>query len=74
MQDRSEYKCYLKQHRRLYPETPIPKPIGKHCCHKTQKKHLTQAQLSEQTGIHRTMIGRIERGDYMPTIPQLKKL
>ena len=25
---------------------------------KRQKKHLTQAQLSEQTGIHRTMIGR----------------
>ena len=41
---------------------------------KRQKKHLTQAQISEQTGIHRTMIGRIERGDYMPTIPQLEKL
>ena len=39
-----------------------------------EKKHLTQAQLSEQTGIHRTMIGRIERNDYMPTIPQLEKL
>ena len=41
---------------------------------KRQNKHLTQAQLSERTGIHRTMIGRIERGDYMPTIPQLEKL
>ena len=41
---------------------------------KRQKKYLSQAQLSEQTGIHRTMIGRIERGDYMPTIPQLEKL
>lgn len=26
---------------------------------KRQKKHLTQAQLSEQTGIHRTMIGAL---------------
>ena len=41
---------------------------------KRQKKYLSQAQLSEQTGIHRTMIGCIERGDYMPTIPQLEKL
>ena len=41
---------------------------------KRQKKNLTQAQLSERTGIHRTMIGPIKPGDYMPTIPQLEKL
>ena len=41
---------------------------------KREEKHLTQAQLSEITGIHRTMIGRIEREDYIPTIPQLEKL
>lgn len=40
-----------------------------------RKQHnYTQEQLSEQTGINRTMIGRIERGDYLPTIPQLEKL
>ena len=39
-----------------------------------EQKHLTQGQLSEITGIHRTMIGRIEREDYIPTIPQLEKL
>ena len=55
-------------------ETPIPRTISDHRCHKTSKKHLTQAQLGEQTVIHRTMIGRIERGDYMPTILQLEKL
>ena len=36
--------------------------------------NITQAQLSEITGINRTMIGRIEREDYIPTIPQLEKL
>lgn len=35
---------------------------------------LTQEELCEKTGIHRTMIGRIERMDYLPTIPQLEKL
>ena len=39
-----------------------------------EQKHLTQGQLSEITGIHRTMIGRIEREDYIPTITQLEKL
>ena len=36
--------------------------------------NITQVQLSEITGINRTMIGRIEREDYIPTIPQLEKL
>lgn len=35
---------------------------------------ITQEQLSIMTGINRTMIGRIERMTYMPTIPQLEKL
>lgn len=37
-------------------------------------KHLTQEQLSEQTGINRIMIGRIERCDYVPSIDQLQLL
>ena len=37
-------------------------------------KNITQEQLSAQTGINRNMIGRIERMDYIPTIPQLEKL
>ncbi len=38
------------------------------------QKGLTQEQLCEMTGINRTMIGRIERKDYIPSIPQLEKL
>lgn len=37
-------------------------------------KHITQAQLAEATGIHRTMIGRIENKDYVPSIDQLQNL
>lgn len=41
-----------------------------------QRKNLslTQAQLAQATGIHRTMIGRIENEDYIPTIEQLQRL
>ena len=35
---------------------------------------LTQAQLSEQTGINRLMIGRIEKQEYTPSIEQLESL
>ncbi len=37
-------------------------------------KGLTQAQLAERTGIHRAMIGRIENGEYTPSISQLEQL
>ena len=37
-------------------------------------KNLTQEQLSDQTGINRAMIGRIERQEYIPSIPQLESL
>lgn len=39
-----------------------------------KSKSLTQAKLSELTGINRTMIGRIEKCDYTPTIEQLEAL
>lgn len=39
-----------------------------------KSKGLTQAKLSELTGINRTMIGRIEKCDYTPTIEQLEAL
>lgn len=41
---------------------------------KRAAKHITQEQLAERTGINRLMIGRMEREDYIPTIPQLEKL
>ncbi len=41
---------------------------------KRKEKHLTQAQLSEITGIHRGMIGRLENMDYTPSIDQLQSI
>ena len=35
---------------------------------------LTQEQVSEKTGINRVMVGKIEREDYIPSIPQLESL
>lgn len=39
-----------------------------------KRMKLSQQQLSVRTGINRTMISRIESGDYIPTIPQLERL
>lgn len=41
---------------------------------KRKEKNLTQAQLSELTGIHRSLIGRIENQKYIPMINQLEIL
>lgn len=38
------------------------------------KLNYTQEVLSELTSINRVMIGKIERGMYIPSIPQLEKL
>ena len=37
-------------------------------------KHLTQAQLSEITGINRSMLGRLENETYKPSLDQLEAL
>ena len=37
-------------------------------------KHLTQAQLSEVTGINRSMLGRLENETYKPSLDQLEAL
>lgn len=39
-----------------------------------KRKQMTQAQLSAITGINRTMISRIEKSDYVPSIDQLQCL
>lgn len=39
-----------------------------------KEKKITQEQLCDLTGINRSMIGRIERKDYIPSISQLEKL
>lgn len=41
---------------------------------KREEKGLTQEELSNLTGINRIMIGRIERENFIPSIPQLEAL
>lgn len=41
---------------------------------KRKAKNLTQAQLAEITGINRSMIGRLENQEYIPSLEQLQKL
>ena len=48
--------------------------LSKAVADKRKKKGMSQEELSEATGINRTMIGRIERQDYLPTIRQLESL
>lgn len=38
------------------------------------KMNLTQTELGKLTGLHRIMIGRIEREDFIPSIIQLQSL
>ena len=39
-----------------------------------KEKHLTQVQLAVATGINRAMIGKLEKGNYIPSIEQLQNL
>ncbi|EET58108.1 nucleotide sugar dehydrogenase [Marvinbryantia formatexigens DSM 14469] len=39
-----------------------------------KEKSLTQQQLAELTGINRAMLSRLEKQNYLPSIPQLEKL
>ena len=39
-----------------------------------QQLGLSQQELADKTGINRTMISKMERGDYIPSILQLEKL
>ena len=41
----------------------------------TRKKlNMTQAELAEKIGMNRTVLGRLEKGEYLPSIPQLEAL
>ncbi len=50
------------------------KKLANRLIERRKQYNLTQDQLGEKTGINRAMIGRIEREDYLPSIPQLEKL
>ena len=39
-----------------------------------KEMHMSQQELADKTGMHRSMIGRIEKEDYIPAIDQLEKL
>ena len=41
---------------------------------KRKEKLMTQKDLAAETGINRALISRIERSDFIPSIPQLEKL
>lgn len=51
-----------------------PKLLAETVSSRHQQKNYTLTELSALTGIHRAMLSRIERQDYMPSIPQLEKL
>ena len=39
-----------------------------------KEQSMTQQELAEKTGINRSLISRIEKKDFMPSIPQLEAL
>jgi transcriptional regulator with XRE-family HTH domain len=39
-----------------------------------KEQNLTQQDVQEMTGINRLLIGRIEKGDFLPSLPQLNLL
>ena len=39
-----------------------------------KRQGLTQQQVQDKTGINRQMIGRIENGSFLPSLPQLNTL
>ena len=41
---------------------------------KRKEKSLTQQQLSDATGINRALLSRLEKQDFIPSIPQLEAL
>lgn len=41
---------------------------------KRKEKNMTQLELGKAAGINRTLLSRLEKKDFMPSIPQLEKL
>lgn len=41
---------------------------------KRKEKNMTQLELGKAVGINRTLLSRLEKKDFMPSIPQLEKL
>ncbi|RYD61947.1 MAG: XRE family transcriptional regulator [Verrucomicrobiaceae bacterium] len=52
----------------LAPETEFNRCFGESIRHYRQKAGLTQEDLADQAGIHRTYVSLLERGQRSPTI------
>lgn len=55
-------------------ERPISHVFGERIRHLRAEKGLSQEQLAELADLHRTFIGRIERGETNVTLENIKKL
>jgi XRE family transcriptional regulator, regulator of sulfur utilization len=49
----------------------ILKALGEEIRHRRIPKHLSQEALAHGAGLHRNVIGRLERGTYNPTVMTL---
>lgn len=54
-------------------ERPISHVFGERIRHLRTEKGLSQEQLAELADLHRTFIGRIERGETNVTLENIKK-
>lgn len=52
----------------------INKLFGKRVAELRKEKHLSQEELADSCGIHRTYIGAIERGEKSPTLNSIEKI
>ncbi len=55
-------------------ETTVLRSLGEEVRHRRKQRHLSQEALALQAGIHPNVVGRLERGDYNPTIKILLAL
>lgn len=52
----------------------LPRDFGRRVRHLREERGLSQEKLAELAGLHRTIIGRFERGELNPTITSVAKI
>lgn len=52
----------------------INKIFGRKVAEIRRKQHLSQEELADRCGLHRTYIGAIERGEKSPTLNTVQKI
>ena len=55
-------------------KSPINILFGKHVAILRRSKNLSQEELADKCGIHRTYIGALERGEKSPTLNTIEKI